>query len=163
MPFQERRKLLLTRGMNSPAKTQNSLRVEMICFLFTRAFDARSNYWLIFLSRSFIYYTGKMNYSVYSKNRAQECCLLATSGHKGTKSWKKSIIFPRRNSNNLLLALVQTVKRKHISFICPSLTALRWDIFQEYSKTYRNSANFAHFCQKNSRIQWDSNKFRGVL
>ena len=125
MPFQERRKLLLTKGMNTPTKTQNSLRVEMICFPFTRAFDARSNYWLIFLSRSFIYYTGKMNYSVYSKNRVQECCLLATSGRKGTKSLKKSIIFPQWNSNNLVLVLVQTVKRKHTLFICPPLTALR--------------------------------------
>ena len=43
----------------------------MICFSFVRAFDARSYQWLIFLSRPIIYYTNKMNYSVYSKNRVR--------------------------------------------------------------------------------------------
>jgi hypothetical protein len=84
---------------------------------------------LIFLSRLIIYYTSKMNYSVYSKNRVQECCPLATSDRKGTKNWGKWIIFPRWKSHNLLLALVQIINQEHIFFICPSLTALMWDIF----------------------------------
>ncbi len=47
--------------------------------------------------------TNKMNYSVYSNNKKQAGCYLATPDHKSIKIWKKSNFFLLPKSNNLLL------------------------------------------------------------
>ena len=125
MYSQESEKVLLKRGTNSPVEIQNRLLVELIYFSSVGTFDLKSKQWVIFLFRSIIYHTNKKDYSIYSSNKGQACCHLATPGHKSTKNWKRSNFFPQFNSDKLVLVLIQTVKQIQTSLICPSLPVIR--------------------------------------
>lgn len=111
MYSKQKMKLLLKGGINSPAKTQNGLLVEVIYFLFVRPFDLKSKWWLIFLFRPIIYYTYKKNHLIHWNSKEQACCHLATPGRNGAKNWKTSTFFPSFCCKNLMLILVQTIKQ----------------------------------------------------
>ena len=162
MHSQERGKLPLKDGMNSPTMNQNNLRVERIYFPVVWTFYFRSKWRLIFLSRPITCCTNKMNYSVYSNNKKQACCHLATPGRKGIKIWKKSIFFSCRNS--IICYYFRTMRSNEITH-CSSFHLLRpeAEILQEYSTSYGNTANLGHFLQRSSQIQEDCNNFQGIL